>query len=40
MAAVFHEESGESEASVRYSNYVEYGRRMMKMLDEVKTEIG
>lgn len=40
MAAVFHEESGESEASVRYSNYVEYGRRMMKMLDEVKAEIG
>lgn len=36
MAVVFHDDSVRSEADVMYSNYVEYGRRMMKILEELK----
>lgn len=36
LAVVFHDASVQSEAGVKYANYVEYGRRMMKMLEELK----
>lgn len=36
LAVVFHDSSVTSKAEVMYSNYVEYGRRMMKMIDEIK----
>jgi sugar phosphate isomerase/epimerase len=39
MAAVFHEDSGQTEADVKYANYVEYGRRMMKMIKDIEAEI-
>ena len=32
LAVVFHDESVQSEADVRYRNYVEYGRRMEKLI--------
>jgi sugar phosphate isomerase/epimerase len=35
LAVVFHDESVQSEDSVRYENYVEYGKRFMKLLDEL-----
>jgi sugar phosphate isomerase/epimerase len=35
LAVVFHDESVQSDAEVRYNNYVEYGRRFMKLLDEI-----
>ncbi len=38
MVAVFHEK-GPSKEEVMYSNYVEYGKRIMKMVDEIKKEI-
>lgn len=36
MAAVAHDRSVTSPDSVRYANYVEYGRRMMKMVAELR----
>lgn len=39
LAVVFHDASIKSEDDVRFSNYVEYGRRMMRMVDEVRTEL-
>jgi sugar phosphate isomerase/epimerase len=36
MVAVFHEEAGENEETAMYENYVEYGRRLMSMLEEIK----
>ena len=39
MAVVFHDDSVKSEDDVRYDNYVEYGRRFMKMVDEIKAEL-
>jgi hypothetical protein len=39
MAVVFHDDSVESEADIQYSNYVEYGKRFMKMVDEIKAEL-
>ena len=39
IAVVFHDDSVKSEADVQYSNYVEYGKRFMKMVDEIKAEI-
>ena len=35
LAVVFHDESVQSEDRVRYENYVEYGKRFMKLLDEL-----
>lgn len=35
LAVVFHDESVQSEESVKYANYVEYGRRFMAMLKEL-----
>jgi sugar phosphate isomerase/epimerase len=37
MAVVFHDESVKSEAEIRYRNYVEYGRRLERMLAEIKS---
>lgn len=39
MGAVYHENSGFSEEEARYNTYVEYGRRFMKLIDEIQTEI-
>ena len=36
ISVVFHDESVQSEAGVRYANYLEYGRRMMKIIEESK----
>ena len=36
LAVVFHDQSVTSSDEIRYANYVEYGRRMMKMIDEAK----
>jgi sugar phosphate isomerase/epimerase len=35
MAVVFHDGAVRSEAEVRMANYIEYGRRIMGMLDEI-----
>ncbi|MBM4142866.1 MAG: sugar phosphate isomerase/epimerase [Lentisphaerae bacterium] len=35
LAAVLHDPSVQSEAGVRFANYVEYGRRMMRMLEQI-----
>ncbi|NOY75407.1 MAG: sugar phosphate isomerase/epimerase [Kiritimatiellaeota bacterium] len=39
MAVVFHDDSVKSEADIQYSNYVEYGKRFIKMVDEIKAEL-
>lgn len=39
IAVVFHDDSVKSEAHIQYANYVEYGKRFMKMVDEIKTEL-
>jgi len=36
LAVVFHDDRVQSEDKVKYDNYVEYGRRFMKLLDEVQ----
>lgn len=36
MATVFHEDKGQSDEAAMYANYVEYGRRMEKLIAEVK----
>ena len=36
LAIVFHDESVQSEDAVKYASYIEYGRRFMKLLDELK----
>lgn len=36
LAVVYHDESVQTEASVRYANYVEYGRRFMKLVEEAR----
>lgn len=36
LAVVFHDASVTAEADVKYNNYVEYGRRMMKIVDDIK----
>jgi len=36
LAVVFHDASVKSEDDVRFANYVEYGRRMMRLIEEVK----
>ena len=37
MAVVFHDDSVKSEGDIQYNNYVEYGQRFMKMVDEIKS---
>lgn len=39
MALVYHEDSSEAAEEVKHANYVEYGKRFMTMVDEVKEEI-
>jgi len=39
MAVVFHDHTVQSSPEVRYQNYVEYGRRLEKMVGEVKAEL-
>jgi sugar phosphate isomerase/epimerase len=36
LAVVFHDASKQSPDDVRYANYVEYGRRMMKMIESIR----
>ncbi|MBU2494960.1 MAG: sugar phosphate isomerase/epimerase family protein [Candidatus Omnitrophota bacterium] len=38
MTVVFHDQSVKSETKIRYRNYVEYGRRLERMLAEIKTQ--
>jgi sugar phosphate isomerase/epimerase len=38
LAVVFHDPSITAPDDIRYANYVEYGRRFMKLLDEVKRQ--
>lgn len=39
LAVVFHDPTVTSEDAVKYANYVEYGRRMIKMIDDIRTEL-
>ena len=39
LAVVFHDSTVTSPDAVRYANYVEYGRRMMKMADGIRAEL-
>jgi sugar phosphate isomerase/epimerase len=36
MAVVFHERNSQNEAEVMYKNYVEYGKRLMRLVDNAK----
>ncbi|HIG30048.1 MAG TPA: sugar phosphate isomerase/epimerase [Verrucomicrobiales bacterium] len=38
MAVIFHDTTVEADPREQYDNYVEYGRRMAKMIDEIKAE--
>jgi sugar phosphate isomerase/epimerase len=38
MAVVAHDQSVQSPEEIKYNNYVEYGRRLMKMLAELKKQ--
>jgi sugar phosphate isomerase/epimerase len=37
LVVVYHEDAAIPEDEIRYSNYIEYGRRLMKLVDEVRT---
>ena len=39
MAVVFHDKNVAADASFRKENYLEYGRRFMKLLEKVKTDV-
>ncbi len=39
MKVVIHEESPEQNATKRFDNYVEYGRRFMKMVEDIKSSL-
>lgn len=39
MKFVFHEENQDRKEEQCYNNYIEYGKRMMKMVDDIKSEI-
>jgi sugar phosphate isomerase/epimerase len=39
MAVVFHDKTVKSSPKAQFNNYVEYGRRMGKMVDEVRAEL-
>ena len=38
MAVVFHERDVKSEAEARFENYVEYGRRLMRLVEGMRTK--
>ena len=40
LAVVFHDEAAQSAEDVKFENYVEYGRRMMALLEESQAEAG
>ncbi len=35
MSVVFHDKAAQTEADLQYSNYIEYGKRFMKMIDGI-----
>jgi len=39
MAVVHHENSKKSDNEIRYENYLEYGRRLMNMVENLKKKI-
>jgi sugar phosphate isomerase/epimerase len=39
LSVVFHDKDVTSNDEVRYANYVEYGRRMMRMIDQIRAEL-
>lgn len=39
MTVVFHDAASEAKDQDMYDNYMEYGRRMMRLIDEVKAEL-
>ena len=39
MAVVFHDEDTKTEDTFRFNNYVEYGRRVVKLVGEIEAEI-
>ena len=39
LAVVYHDATVKSEEAVKYANYVEYGRRMVKMIDDIRAEL-
>ncbi|HZV33859.1 MAG TPA: TIM barrel protein [Verrucomicrobiae bacterium] len=39
MAVVFHDKTVKSSPEAQYNNYVEYGRRMGKMVEEIRAEL-
>jgi sugar phosphate isomerase/epimerase len=40
LAVVFHDASVQTSAEAQYSSYVEYGRRLEKLVREIQTELG
>ncbi len=39
MAVVYHDQSVKSSDEIRYRNYIEYGRRFVNLLEEIKKEL-
>jgi len=39
LAVVFHDASIKSSEETQFNSYVEYGRRLVKLLDEIKAEL-
>ena len=39
MGAVYHDRDSQSEADARYRTYLEYGKRFMELMKEIKSEI-
>jgi len=39
MVLVYHEQNASSPEKMKYQNYIEYGRRFMKMVEEIKSTI-
>ena len=40
LAVVFHDDTMKAEDEVRYRNYVEYGRRFMKLVEKAQADLG
>jgi len=40
LAVVFHDASVQSSAEAQYNSYVEYGRRLEKLVQSIQTELG
>jgi sugar phosphate isomerase/epimerase len=40
LAVIFHDDSVEADPDVMYADYVEYGRRFMKLMDEIRNPAG